>query len=259
MKPFAWFGMFVCAAALNAGTLYKDYQETISLNPTTAVSIQNENGNIEVESWTEDSVEVIADIEVKGSNRRKAETVIDQARIRIDKSAHRLLIKPDYPNQNSGWHFFSWLFGGKTNVTVTLRLRVPKTCPLDVESVNGEVSLEGFSEKVRARSTNGRVSGENLSGPVDLKTVNGGIDVEMTSAELKADCHVETVNGTISVSMPGSFKADIDASTVNGDVQSDFEIAVKQISKNHLRGRLNGGGPRIVLQTVNGGIQIVKE
>jgi DUF4097 and DUF4098 domain-containing protein YvlB len=69
-----------------------------------------------------------------------------------------------------------------------------------------------------------------------------------------------TTNGSIKVYFPENLRADVEAKTTNGSVRTDFPIEVRgKVSKRRLKGKINGGGGRIVLHTTNGGIKILEQ
>jgi DUF4097 and DUF4098 domain-containing protein YvlB len=67
-----------------------------------------------------------------------------------------------------------------------------------------------------------------------------------------------SVNGGIRVRVPEDTKADVSARCTNGRVNvSDLSFdADGEPSRRHVEGRLNGGGGRIELSTVNGGVTL---
>jgi DUF4097 and DUF4098 domain-containing protein YvlB len=89
--------------------------------------------------------------------------------------------------------------------------------------------------------------------------VIGSIRVSLGRADWKGALRFTTVNGGITVRLPGSFTADIDATTVNGSVESDFPITVRgRMNPRSLRGRIGEGGRDLDLTTVNGSIRLLK-
>jgi len=59
--------------------------------------------------------------------------------------------------------------------------------------------------------------------------------------------------------LPGSASADLEATTVNGSIDSDFPITMRgRMTPQSLRGRIGDGGRDLKLTTVNGGITIRK-
>jgi hypothetical protein len=68
----------------------------------------------------------------------------------------------------------------------------------------------------------------------------------------------ETVNGGVVVMVPKTAKADLHASVVNGGLSvGDLPVeVVGQQTRRRLEGKLNGGGPRIEIGAVNGGVRL---
>jgi len=70
---------------------------------------------------------------------------------------------------------------------------------------------------------------------------------------------VTTSNASITLRLPPSVSADIDASTSNGSITNEFEDSFRGRSdKRHLEGSIGSGGARLELATSNGRIQILK-
>ena len=107
--------------------------------------------------------------------------------------------------------------------------------------------------RITAASTNGPIVGRGLSGSVDASTVNGGIEIGLRS--LSGDSKIVTVNGPATLILATGLGAEIDASAVNGGVttQDSLPLTASDRTGRRVAGRLNGGGPRITVQTTNGG------
>src|SRR5215207_5970431 len=142
----------------------------------------------------------------------------DEVRVEVVRHAGGVLICALYPNP-----------GGE-----------PNTCELNNSRshVRDNDTTVNFTVRVPA--------GVNFHG----RTVNGKVEAE----RLGADVDVKTVNGSINVSTTGLARAQ----TVNGEITSDFPMTVTgAFSRRRLSGTIGGGGGRqLVLETVNGGVQI---
>ena len=67
----------------------------------------------------------------------------------------------------------------------------------------------------------------------------------------------ETVNGSVRVDAPANLSADVRMETVNGDLESDFPLTIQgRVSKHRIEARINGGGSRLTMRTVNGSIEL---
>jgi DUF4097 and DUF4098 domain-containing protein YvlB len=98
------------------------------------------------------------------------------------------------------------------------------------------------------------------SGPVTARTGNGEIDVNMKAISAASDMQFTTGNGSVTVALPSNFNGEIDASTGNGELRSDFEIRVLgRLNPHHVRGTIgSGGGQTIKMSTGSGRLELRK-
>jgi hypothetical protein len=138
------------------------------------------------------------------------------------------------------------------------RIRVSGTAgEVEAASGNGEVTVENVRGPVTANSGNGDIRVITVQGPVSASSGNGDLLVRMSQLGQADDMQFTTGNGRIEVTVPDGFNADIDASTGNGGIKTDFPIQVSgRISKTRLRGTIGQGGRRLRLVTGNGEIEL---
>ena len=87
---------------------------------------------------------------------------------------------------------------------------------------------------------------------------NGGVEIELATAVSTGTFQLEAVNGGVILMLPADSKADVSGRCTNGGIVAQdlpIEISGEQ-SRRRLDGKLNGGGARISLETVNGGVKI---
>ncbi|MBN2030815.1 DUF4097 family beta strand repeat protein [bacterium] len=262
-KSCYWILLLVIgyAGISSSATIAKEFRQSFLIQQAGNVIIQNVNGDIVVESWDRDSVEVFAEIEVKAGNRNMAEEFMEQVRMDIDYQSNRLFIEPDYPKVEGGNSFLDWIFGrSKPQVNIQFFVKVPSKMNLDLESVNGKVHIEKMEGKFRLRTTNGPVLANEIVGSINGRTVNGSLYVHLVELSRSDEVILQTTNGHVELSLYETVQADVDASTVNGGISTDFPLEVqgRQNSK-QIRGQIYGGGGLIDLSTVNGSIAIYKE
>ncbi|HEV2690183.1 MAG TPA: DUF4097 family beta strand repeat-containing protein, partial [Bryobacteraceae bacterium] len=163
-----------------------------------------------------------------------------------------------YPSQNSANECIPG-DGGRRNamsndVSVDFTVRVPKGVRFVARTVNGLVEAKSLDADAEAHTVNGNVL-LSTAGAGQGDTVNGSIfaSVGRFSSPLK----FSTVNGGITLEMPGDADAKVHADTVNGAIQTDFSLAVHgQFSGKHLDGTIGRGGPDLRIATVNGAIHL---
>jgi DUF4097 and DUF4098 domain-containing protein YvlB len=96
-----------------------------------------------------------------------------------------------------------------------------------------------------------------MSGQLDASTTNGALDIDLARIS-DGGVKLECTNGGITVKLPKDAKASISASIVNGGIQTgDLPIeATGDNTRRKLEARMNGGGPRLDIEGINGGIKL---
>jgi Toastrack DUF4097 len=224
------------------------WQKTYQLDPKGRVEISNVNGKIEVEPSRGNAVEVSATKKARGATPEAAKAALERVTIAEDVSGDRIRIETKNP-RSSGF-----TLGG---VQVEYRVKVPAGADVKFTTVNGGVEVTGLEGRIVAETTNGGVTTHSVAGQLDASTTNGGLDIDlirMPEGGVKLGC----TNGGIKVRLPPDAKATISASITNGGIDTG-NLAIDtagESTRRRLEGRLNGGGPRLEAQGVNGGITL---
>ncbi len=222
-------------------------EATYPLKPDGSVRVANVNGRIEIRAWDGDGVKLEATKE-----GRTAE-IVAGIKVVTDSTPERLIIKTELAKVKRGW-----FLGTSHEGQVTYVLLVPAGATLEkIETVNGSVLIEKITGAVHATSVNGSIKGQSLAGTAKLETVNGSIHSTHTQLQPEGRLKASSVNGAIEVQLPAGLSAALEASTVNGSVQSDFAFTTTtRNSKRNIEARIGGGDARIELSAVNGGIRV---
>jgi DUF4097 and DUF4098 domain-containing protein YvlB len=203
---------------------------------------------------------VDATIKVKASKQDLAEDFLKEVKILIERSGDRLHIEADHPKTGKGGGFFDWIFGKRVQLQISYKIRVPEKTDLDLKITNGNIDVTNVEGQARLRSTNGSVEANRIRGGVDGYTVNGNVHVQLAQVTGNRSMKLKTTNGSLQLRLPSDIQVDLEASTVNGSISTEFPVtATGRLTSRSLRGSLNGGGPLIDLHTVNGSIRIEKE
>jgi hypothetical protein len=254
---FSLVTFFTLPEVTSAAKVKKNIHKSFSLEMGGKVSVANTNGNIEIISWDKETVDIQATIEVRNNSRKRAEEYLELVEIHFDNNLDYVDIEVDHPNRNSGG-VLSWLFGsGRPNASVHFQIKVPEKADLKINTVNGAIEIDGVAGEMTTRSTNGGIRLTNIEGSVSSKSTNGGISVKLNKVGEFEKMSLSTTNGAIRISLPSDIRATLEASTVNGGVDTEFPLEVSgRFNSKKIRGDLNGGGGLIYLKTVNGGITI---
>jgi hypothetical protein len=128
-----------------------------------------------------------------------------------------------------------------------------------VATGNGDVEVRDAGGPVRATTGNGRVSVVTAAGPVEAHSGNGDIDVRISALRSRDDMSFTTGSGSVHLTLPPSYSGELEASTGNGEVQSDFELKVHgRLDPRRLRATIGDGGPLLRLSSGNGALEVRK-
>ena len=219
------------------------------------VEVSNINGSITCTGDASDQIELIAIRKVRAGSDSDAESYLEQIHIDIKPDGSTLKVETKLPRKQGG--FWQWVTGSQLNATVEYQLRVPAGMNVGLDSVNGSISADALEGSVKIETVNGRIHASNLHAKAQMETVNGSIECSFASDASFESLSFETVNGSIKVKLPANAAFDLDIETVNGGIHCDFDLPADAVHKRReLHARINGGGPRVKLETVNGSASV---
>ena len=233
---------------LAAGKASDQWTRSYPVAPGGRLELINVNGKISAEASDGTTVEVRADRTAKSTTDEAAKDLLGRIEMREEVGADRVRVEVRAPRMNGpSGHEFTWT------------VKVPRGVSVDLRTINGGIQVANLDGDVRARSTNGGIKGTALlAGSVDAAVTNGGIEIEMAKPVTTGTFDLEAVNGGVTINLPADSRADILGRCVNGGIStSDLQLeTVGEQSRRRLDAKLNGGGARISLETVNGGVRI---
>lgn len=208
------------------------------------LEIINTNGTIEVAGGEGSQVEVVAERIARGATDDDAKKVLAELAIAEEVTANRVRLETKVPG------------GEGRRVEVRYHVKVPSSVNVRLTNQNGTLDASALKGALRAETGNGTVKGRDLAGLVEASTTNGSVRLDM-AAVASGGIRAETVNGLVELSIPAASKADVQASCVNGRIATEgIKLDGPESTRRRVEGRLNGGGPKVVLETTNGGIKL---
>ena len=188
------------------------------------VQVRNTNGSITVEPSADNSVHVLAATSwTRGDPTRdvKFEVVPTGGTLTICAIWNNGGCSPtDYSSgkQKRGIQF-GW--SSKSDASVAFTVQVPAGVKVDAMTIAGAVNVRA-SAPVKARTIDGNVKVGTSVGPVDAETMNGDVDIRMTTLGEAGDVRAVTKNGTAVAWVPDITDGRVSASTLNGELGTDF-------------------------------------
>ena len=147
---------------------------------------------------------------------------------------------------------------------------------VDLSSHDGSIRVDVVKGDLKIRTDDGSIGGEHLDGTCEASTSDGSIRVDgrFDALHLRTDdgsviarvqsgsvpassWQLQTSDGSVHLTVPADFKANLNATSSNGSVTLDSPVKVDgDVSRSLIRGALNGGGPEVLIRTSSGSIHI---
>jgi hypothetical protein len=224
------------------------WEKTYAVGESATLEIENTNGAIEVRTHAAPNIYVKAHRTAKAMSEQAARDLL--ARTNLEERASADFVKLATPH---GQGFST----RRQQLEVRYEILVPATIAVNLTTVNGKVELTGVTGAVALETVNGGIEAEGLTGLRKAETVNGSIRLALGSLPSQG-AQIETVNGSVSVHLPAAVPADVSVRTVNGGITVDgfTNVTGAEHKRRHYEGKLNGGGPTLRVETVNGGVTV---
>ncbi|HEY8132846.1 MAG TPA: DUF4097 family beta strand repeat-containing protein [Thermoanaerobaculia bacterium] len=132
------------------------------------------------------------------------------------------------------------------------------TGSIQAKTSGGSIEIHHAGGDLYARSSGGGITIDEALSMVDASTSGGSIRARLAQ-QPRGDSRLSTSGGGITVSLAPTVAVDLDAHTSGGDVDTDVPVTLlgKQ-GDSSLEGKINGGGPKLVLRSSGGDIRVRK-
>ncbi len=265
---------------------------TFELTGEPEVVVQTFDGSIEVRSWDRDSIEV--EVEKRAMEQR----LLEDIKISAEQDGNRITIKVTGPGREG---FRGITVGNRISPTARLRVALPRKSNLQASSGDGAISIDDVSGTVRldtedgsvrasrvygdirVRSGDGTIRMEKVEGRLDLETTDGSITLDAKPTALRGrtgdgsirlhvapdttmseDWELTTGDGSITLTLPPSFDAELDAESGDGSVHSSHPGIRseertgrdRQERRRSLKTTMGAGGKVFRVRTSDGSVRI---
>lgn len=138
---------------------------------------------------------------------------------------------------------------------------------IDIEEVGGTIDAKTSGGSIDIRRTGGAITARTSGGGIHIGSAGGAIDAVTSGGSINAtlqqqpqgESRLSTSGGGVTVALAPAIAIDLDAHTSGGEIDSDLAVTVQGTqSESSLVGKVNGGGPKLILRTSGGGIRLKK-
>src|SRR6187551_46936 len=175
------------------------FEKSYPLSKNGNVSVSSVNGSIMLEAWDKDEVRLEA---TKTADSKES---LADLEIEVTATADSFRVEAEYKSSR-------WNDKGNDGRRVDFKLWVPRGAVLnEIETVNGSAIVSNFTNVTKISAVNGNVTAVNLRGAAQLSTVNGSVNADFDRVDGASRIELNTVNGTVSVTLPSDLNATIRA------------------------------------------------
>ena len=124
---------------------------------------------------------------------------------------------------------------------------------------DGTIGADNVDGKLEGSSGDGQI---NLTGRFDLldvKSGDGGVTIRVArGSRMSSPWSIRTRDGSVDLRLPADLQADLDVRAAeDGHISLGLPVTVRGgVSKSHVQGTLNGGGPLLSVRTGDGSIRL---
>lgn len=127
---------------------------------------------------------------------------------------------------------------------------------LSAHTSGGNIKIESVAGRINAETSGGNISIDDARGAIDAET-SGGDVVARLRAQPDGSSRLHTSGGSVTVYLASGIRVNVHAHSSGGGVHSDIPVTVEgKMDRGTLNGKINGGGPDLVLSTSGGAVEI---
>jgi hypothetical protein len=287
-----------CEVNLNTEGLSTRETKTFKVAGVPQVELDTFDGAIEIHSWDK------PEVEVEVEKRAMEQSLIDQIKVEATQEGDKIVLRVTGPSRTE---FGGVTIGVNISPTARLRVVVPRASNLVARSGDGSIRAESVDGKIMLTTADGSVTATRLSGDLQVRSGDGSIRIDKVTGKLdletddgsigfegkptvlrlktgdgsvRAQIDPDTVmsenwdlttgDGSITLTLPTAFNAELDAETSDGTVRSSHPLLEEQKSERRsgednderrerrrvMRTKMGDGGKTLRVRTGDGTIRI---
>ena len=273
-----------CVVSVDSQAQIAREEKRFTVRGVPDVTLTTFDGAIELQASDRD--EVVVEIEKRAATKE----AVDALEVAATQQGNSISVEVKQPRSET----FSGI-GFNQSASARLIVSVPRRVNISARTGDGSIRLDGLTGRLELRTGDGSIRVADASGDLRLHTGDGSITVERTEGTLDLDTgdggvnvsgklsavkmhtgdgsivyrvepgtvmsdawDITTGDGGISLYIPSSFDAELDARTGDGSIANDVSIAAESSGEHRrsLRGRLGNGGKTLRLRTGDGAIRL---
>jgi hypothetical protein len=226
----------------------EETNQTVQLPAGARVRVSGINGLVNV--TTGDTNE--AEIHIVRTAKTRAD--LQYHKVLIEHQGASLVVRGERENEgnNKRW-------GNGPDVRQEVTLRLPRSASLNVNGVNGRVTVGELDGSVDVSGVNGPVEVGRAGSTARISGVNGSVTMALVRIADEG-LTVSGVNGRVLLSFSDDLDANLEVNGVNGSIDLDVPRVTVQgkITPSRMKATIGAGGAQITVTGVNGSVRLTR-
>jgi len=163
----------------------REVHETFNVSPGVNLEVQNKYGNINIDTWNKNQIQIDVLIKVKSSNTEKAQKFLNEIQIDFDNSASRVSAHTIYPDNNKSW-WSNWFGNGKNlDYEVHYTISAPQDMSTSIVNKYGNITQASIDGDADVTNKYGDIFYKDIAGDLELTLGYGKATFGAVSGDAK--------------------------------------------------------------------------
>jgi hypothetical protein len=265
-------------AASSAPVQSKEFKRSVDIDSGADFALETDKGSVLLTSWERNQIEISARIDApKNESEDYGKLAVEGARIDVTGDKRMLTVRSNF----DGVPYKDNTLGqSKALPDIHYEIRAPRNLNLRLDVDRSKLELRAFTGKMRLHSDRSPFIASDLEGEIHISIDRGSVEVtnlrgslkveadrtsgQVRALRLSADSRIVIDRGTFDLGLSDSQGLNIVANlTKRSGFNSDFALPIpatgKGRDKKSFEATINGGGPRLSIESDRGTINLKRE
>jgi DUF4097 and DUF4098 domain-containing protein YvlB len=240
----------------------EEWSKTYNISGKADLKVMTSDAGITVDTWDQNKIEA----RVTTKNYKIGEGGIT---IHEEQTGDMVVIELRFPHE-----YLNFSIGGNRRVEINIRMPRQGQVKLhtgdgsihvsnlkgnmELDSGDGSLELNAVDGTLHAHTGDGHIHAQGRFDGLEIRTGDGRVETRAEAgSSLGTGWEVETGDGSVTLEVPRNLAADVELQSGDGHINLDIPLTVEgRLKDNHLRGKMNGGGPPLRVHTGDGSIAL---
>lgn len=186
------------------------------------VQVENISGDIVATSGA--AFSAVVTVTVSAESQKRAEEILAGTRILNEHGDEGWSFETRWPGMHTKGPGSDGLPCRRCSIVARYEIVLPPGVTAEFQTVNGAVRVRDTDGELRLESVNGSIEARGVRRAIEAQTVNGKIDATVETLPAGMEVGLESVNGSVTLTLPKDARFHLTAETMNGTIASTFPL-----------------------------------